>query len=100
MGKKKDLHFLNTSGLAYGAIDDYLKSLVEDQDRGEVQQLRDEMGQLRRENQRLRRNEELTKSSLEDTAATEAHLKASLQKAFTDVVRYCLFFYVKTFSVL
>lgn len=46
---------------------------------------------MRKENQRLRRNEELTQSSLEDNMATEAHLKASLQKAFTDVVRFICF---------
>jgi len=74
------------AGLAYDSIDDYLRTLVEDKDRGEIHQLRDEMVHIRKENQRLRRNEELTKSSLEDTVATEAHLKASLQKAFTDVV--------------
>jgi len=76
----------SNSALAYGAIDDYLKTLADDSKRTEVQQLRAELGQLRKDNERLRRSEELTKSSLEDTAATEAHLKASLQKAFTDVV--------------
>ncbi|XP_052817809.1 centrosomal protein of 72 kDa-like [Mya arenaria] len=82
----KSLHKNNKfKTLAYGAIDDYLKTLVDDSKRVEIQQLRAELGQIRKENGRLRRNEDLTKSSLEDTAATEAHLKASLQKAFTDV---------------
>ncbi|WAR13325.1 CEP72-like protein, partial [Mya arenaria] len=83
----KSLHKNNKfKTLAYGAIDDYLKTLVDDSKRVEIQQLRAELGQIRKENGRLRRNEDLTKSSLEDTAATEAHLKASLQKAFTDVL--------------
>ncbi|KAL4235359.1 Centrosomal protein of 72 kDa [Mactra antiquata] len=82
----KSLHKNNKfKGLAYGAIDDYLRALVDDSKRMEHDQLKDELTQIRKENQRLRRNEELTKSSLEDNQATEAHLKASLQKAFTDV---------------
>ncbi|XP_060570895.1 centrosomal protein of 72 kDa-like [Ruditapes philippinarum] len=82
----KSLHKNNKfKALAYGAVDDYLRSQAEDTSKLEVKQLKDELAEIRKENKRLRRNEDLTKSSLEDNMATEAHLKASLQKAFTDV---------------
>ncbi|XP_045192927.2 centrosomal protein of 72 kDa-like [Mercenaria mercenaria] len=82
----KSLHKNNKfKGLAYRAVDDYLRTETGDSQKIEVQQLKDELAEIRKENKRLRRNEDLTKSSLEDNLATEAHLKASLQKAFTDV---------------
>ncbi|KAH3774706.1 hypothetical protein DPMN_176094 [Dreissena polymorpha] len=82
----KSLHKNNKfKGLAYLAIEDYLRTLADDSHRQQVQQLRAELTLARKDNEKLRRNDELAKSSLEDTAATEAHLKASLQKAFTDV---------------
>ena len=93
MGEEFSFEIIYTStfyflfiGLAYSAIDDYLRSSVNESQQHEIRQLRDEILQIRKDNSRIKRQEELTKSSLEDSAATEAHLKASLQKAFTDVV--------------
>ena len=72
--------------MAYGLVEDYLRKMTDESQQLEIRRLQDEVTHVHKENNRIRRQEDITKSSLEDSAATEAHLKASLQKAFTDIV--------------
>ena len=75
------------TGMAYGLVDDYLRKVTDESQQLEMRRLQEDVTLLQKENDRIRRQEDMAKSSLEDSAATEAHLKASLQKAFTDIVR-------------
>ena len=74
------------SGMAYGLLEGYIRKTTDESQQLEIRRLQDELSHTQKENNRIRRQEDITKSSLEDSAATEAHLKASLQKAFTDIV--------------
>ena len=77
---------LYLTGMAYGLVDDYLRKMTDESQQLEMRRLKEDVTLLQKENDRIRRQEDMAKSSLEDSAATEAHLKASLQKAFTDIV--------------
>lgn len=82
----KSLHKnVKFKGMAYGLVDDYLRKMTDESQQLEMRRLKEDVTLLQKENDRIRRQEDMAKSSLEDSAATEAHLKASLQKAFTDI---------------
>lgn len=72
--------------MAYGMVEDYLRKMTDESQQLEIIRLEEELSHAQKETNRIRRQEDMAKSSLEDSAATEAHLKASLQKAFTDIV--------------
>ncbi|KAK3579173.1 hypothetical protein CHS0354_022710 [Potamilus streckersoni] len=82
----KSLHkHAKFKGLAYGIIDNFLHQVMDTRHQVDMAVLQEEMNQLKHENLRLRRQEEVAKASLEDSSASESHLKTSLHKAFTDI---------------
>lgn len=82
----KSLHKnVKFKGMAYGMVEDYLRKMTDESQQLEIIRLEEELSHAQKETNRIRRQEDMAKSSLEDSAATEAHLKASLQKAFTDI---------------
>ncbi|KAL3860763.1 hypothetical protein ACJMK2_010835 [Sinanodonta woodiana] len=82
----KSLHkHAKFKGLAFGIIDNFLHQVMDTRHQVDMAVLLEEMNQVKHENLRLRRQEEVAKASLEDSSASESHLKTSLHKAFTDI---------------
>lgn len=69
--------------LAYGVIENFLKS---EDDVEEREKLQGHLKTLQDENYRLRKYEEAAKANLADSSVNETQLKNSLTKAYRDVV--------------
>lgn len=75
---------MNTpTALAYGVIENFLKSEDEVEER---EKLQGHLKTLQDENYRLRKYEEAAKANLADSSVNETQLKNSLTKAYRDVV--------------
>ncbi|XP_048762502.2 centrosomal protein of 72 kDa-like isoform X1 [Ostrea edulis] len=79
----KSLHkHAKFKALAYGVIENFMKS---DNEVEERRQLQTHLKTLQDENYRLRKYEEATKANLTDSSINETQLKNSLTKAYRDV---------------
>ena len=79
------LSFYPLTALSYGLIENFMSS-SSTSDHREQLYLHDRISQLEDDNYRLRKREEASKASLSDSSVNETQLKASLTKAYKDLV--------------